>query len=232
MLNYARVTALTKDSKGYLNGVIFKNVETCTEHEVHAKVVINATGPFTDSLRQMDTPDARPMIAPSQGVHLVLDKSFLPGESAIMVPHTKDGRVMFALPYLGVTLVGTTDTPIAETLLEPRPLDEEIEFILETAGIYLDKAPSRGDILSVFTGVRPLVKMGEAESTAALSRDHTIHISNSGLLTIAGVRYRVGFDRPANSSAPDRIPGAGNLAEIATARECGKAWKAAFASAK
>ena len=189
LLNYARVTALTKDSKGYLNGVIFKNVETGTEHEVHAKVVINATGPFTDSLRQMDTPDARPMIAPSQGVHLVLDKSFLPGESAIMVPHTKDGRVMFALPYLGVTLVGTTDTPISETLLEPCPLDEEIEFILETAGIYLDKAPSRGDILSVFTGVRPLVKMGEAKSTAALSRDHTIHISNSGLLTIAGGKW-------------------------------------------
>ncbi len=189
LLNYAPVIEFTKGRRGFLEGVIFKDAETNTEYEVRAKVVINATGPFTDSLRQMDDPDALPMIMPSQGIHLIFDKSFLPGKSAIMVPHTRDGRVMFALPYLGVTLVGTTDTPISEVLLEPCALEEEIEFVLETAGAYLEKVPSRDDILSLFTGIRPLVKMGDDKNTAALSRDHTIHISKSGLLTIAGGKW-------------------------------------------
>ena len=189
LLNYARVTGVTKGADGYLDGVIFEDLENGFEHEVRAKVVINATGPFTDSVRCMDDPDALPMIAPSQGIHLVFDKSFLPGSSAIMVPHTRDGRVMFAIPYLGVTLVGTTDTPISDIDLEPRPKEEEIEFILETAEAYLEKTPSRGDILSVFTGIRPLVKTGDDKNTANLARDHTIHISNSGLLTIAGGKW-------------------------------------------
>jgi glycerol-3-phosphate dehydrogenase len=189
LLNYARVIALTKDSSGYLNGAVFEDVETGTEHTVKAGVVINATGPFTDNVRLLDEPEVSPLISPSQGVHLIFDKSFLPGNSAIMVPHTKDGRVMFAVPYLGVTLVGTTDTPIAESSLEPRPLPEEIDFILETAGEYLQKAPSRDDILSVFTGIRPLVKESDNENTALISRDHTILISNSGLLTIAGGKW-------------------------------------------
>lgn len=189
LLNYAHVVALTKNGSGYLNGAVFEDMETGMEHEVKAKVVINATGPFTDRVRLMDEPEVSPIISPSQGVHLIFDKSFLPGKSAIMVPHTKDGRVMFAVPYLGVTLVGTTDTPIAESSLEPRPLPEEIDFILETAGQYLQKAPSREDILSVFAGIRPLVKESEDENTAMLSRDHTILISNSGLLTIAGGKW-------------------------------------------
>jgi len=116
LLNYTRVIAMTKDSNGYLNGAVFEDVETGVEYTVKAKVVINATGPFSDSIRQMDEPDAPPIISPSQGVHLVFDKSFLPRKSAIMVPHTKDGRVMFAIPYLGATLVGTTDTPVANRL--------------------------------------------------------------------------------------------------------------------
>ena len=128
LLNYARVTVLTRGADGYLNGVIFADLENGSEHEVRAKVVINATGPFTDSVRRMDDPDALAMIAPSQGIHLVFDKSFLPGSSAIMVPHTRDGRVMFAIPYLGVTLVGTTDTPIADVDLEPRPKEGEIDL--------------------------------------------------------------------------------------------------------
>jgi glycerol-3-phosphate dehydrogenase len=189
LLNYARVTAVTRSADGYLNGVIFEDLENGSEHEVLAKVVINATGPFTDNVRRMDDPDALPMIAPSQGIHLVFDKSFLPGSSAIMVPHTRDGRVMFAIPYLGVTLVGTTDTPIVDVDLEPRPKEGEIDFILETAGAYLEKVPSCDDILSVFTGIRPLVKTGDEKNTANLARDHTIHISNSGLLTIAGGKW-------------------------------------------
>ena len=189
LLNYARVVALTRDGSGFLNGAVFEDLESGTEHEVKARVVINATGPFADNLRRMDEPAAPALISPSQGIHLVFDQSFLPGNSAIMVPHTKDGRVMFAIPYLGTTLVGTTDTPIAESSLEPRPLPGEIDFILETAGAYLQKAPVREDILSVFAGIRPLVGGGGDKSTAALSRDHTVLISNSGLLTIAGGKW-------------------------------------------
>ena len=189
LLNYARVIALTKDHRGYLNGAVFEDIETGREHAVNAKVVINASGPFTDNVRKLDDPEASPIISPSQGVHLVFDKSFLPGKSAIMVPHTKDGRVMFAIPYLGATLVGTTDTPVVDPHLEPRPLPEEIDFVLETAGEYLQKAPSREDILSVFTGIRPLVREGDSENTSLMSRDHSTLISNSGLLTIAGGKW-------------------------------------------
>lgn len=189
LLNYGRVTATTKDGEGFANGVIFEDMESGAEYEIKTKVIINATGPFSDDIRKMDDPRALPIISPSQGIHLVFDKSFLPGNSAIMVPHTRDGRVMFAIPYLGKTLVGTTDTPISRVVPEPEPMEEEIEFILETAGAYLEKKPSREDILSVFTGIRPLVKAGNDSDTSALSRDHTIDISRSGLLTIAGGKW-------------------------------------------
>ena len=129
------------------------------------------------------------MIAPSQGVHIVLPKRFLGGDTAIMVPRTRDARVMFAIPWHGHTVVGTTDTPITDLSLEPRPLPEEIDFILETASGYLSASPGRSDILSVFAGIRPLVKAGESSSTAALSREHTIHISRAGLVTIAGGKW-------------------------------------------
>jgi glycerol-3-phosphate dehydrogenase len=129
------------------------------------------------------------MIAPSQGIHLVFDKSFLAGDSAIMVPHTPDGRVMFAIPWHEHTVVGTTDTPISDVSLEPLPFPEEIDFILETAGRYLHKVPTRADVLSVFVGIRPLVGNDGTNSTAALSRDHTIRIDDSGLLSIAGGKW-------------------------------------------
>ena len=189
VLNYARVTGLVKDGDGFTHGLTFRDEESGAAHTIAARCVINATGPFCDELRRVDDPAAAAMIAPSQGVHLVFDREFLPGETAIMVPHTRDGRVMFAIPWHGHALVGTTDTPIPEATLEPSPLAHEIDFILETAGDYLAKRPTRADIRSVFTGIRPLVKAGEAASTAALSRDHTIHISSSGLLTIAGGKW-------------------------------------------
>jgi glycerol-3-phosphate dehydrogenase len=189
LLNYAKVVALTKDADGFVAGLTFRDEESGTEHTISARSVINATGPFSDELRRVDDPSAAPIISPSQGVHIVLSRDFLPGDTAIMVPHTRDGRVMFAIPWHGHALVGTTDTPIPDSTLEPAPLENEIEFILETASDYLAKRPSRADILSVFTGIRPLVKAGEASSTAALSRDHTIQISGSGLLTIAGGKW-------------------------------------------
>lgn len=187
--NYMRVEGVTKGSDGFVDGVRAHDLETGETFEARAKVVINATGPFTDSVRRMAEPDAAPLIAPSQGIHLVFDRSFLPGDSAIMVPHTRDGRVMFAIPWHGHTVVGTTDTPITEASLEPRPLESEIAFILETAGQYLHRAPTRADVLSVFVGIRPLVRSGDSRLTAALSRDHTIHIDSSGLLSTAGGKW-------------------------------------------
>jgi len=189
LINYCRVTGLTTDSDGFVNGVAARDEESGHEFRATGKVVVNATGPFTDALRRLADPSVQAMISPSQGVHLVFDRSFLPGNSAIMVPHTSDGRVMFAIPWHGHTLVGTTDTPIPEPTLEPSPMEEEIEFILKTSGQYLHKAPTRGDVLSVFTGIRPLVKAANSSNTAALSRDHTIRIDGSGLLNIAGGKW-------------------------------------------
>jgi glycerol-3-phosphate dehydrogenase len=188
IINYMQVTALIKED-GFVAGVRGVDHESEEEHVLHGRVVINATGPFTDAIRHMDSPDARPMIAPSQGVHLTLSRSFLKGNSAIMVPRTSDGRVMFAVPWHDHVIVGTTDTPLEHVSLEPRPRPEEIEFILETATEYLVKDPTKDDILAVFTGIRPLVKVGDEENTAALSRDHTIEISSAGLVTISGGKW-------------------------------------------
>lgn len=189
LLNYAPVTGLTKDVEGFVDGAVFRDAETGEELTARARVVVNATGPFTDSVRRMADPSVEPIIAPSQGIHLVFDGSFLAGDSAIMVPHTSDGRVMFAIPWHGHTVVGTTDTPIAEPVLEPVALEQEINFILATAALYLDKKPERRDVLSVFAGIRPLVRAGEGGSTAALSRDHTIRVEESGLLTVCGGKW-------------------------------------------
>ena len=189
LLNYAQVAGVRKDAEGFVDGVLVRDLETGEEFEARGRVVINATGPFSDRLRREADPSVTAMIAPSQGIHLVFDGSFLAGESAIMVPHTSDGRVMFAIPWHGHTVVGTTDTPVAEAALEPVALEQEIEFILQTAALYLEKKPARSDVLSVFAGIRPLVRSGENGNTAALSRDHTIRIENSGMITICGGKW-------------------------------------------
>ena len=209
LLNYAEVTGLLK-REDEVRGVRFRDLETGEEREVRGRVVVNATGPYTDSVRRMDDPEARPMIAPSQGVHIVLDRSFLPGESAIMVPKTDDGRVLFAIPWLGRVVVGTTDTPIDELPAEPKPLDEEVEFLLEHAARYLTRHPRRSDVLSTFAGIRPLVGSDdEAGGTAALSRDHTLHISPDGLLTVAGGKWTT-----YRKMAEDTVDQAALLAEL------------------
>ena len=189
LLNYVEVTGLTRDAQGFVDGVMARDVETGEEFHAAAKVVINATGAFSDRLRLAAEPEATPMIAPSQGIHLVFDATFLAGESAIMVPHTSDGRVLFAIPWHGHTLVGTTDTPIPVATLEPVARQEEIDFILSTAGLYLAKAPTRDDVLSVFAGIRPLVRSDGSASTASLSRDHVVHIDRSGLVSIVGGKW-------------------------------------------
>jgi glycerol-3-phosphate dehydrogenase len=189
LVNYARVVSLGRDSSKNIDGFTFTDQEKKTRHRLCARAVVNATGAFCDAVRKFDDSGAEPMIAPSQGVHITLDRKFLPGDSAIMVPHTSDGRVMFAIPWHGHVLLGTTDTPIEQATLEPVPMDQEIEFILQTASLYLATPPKRSDILSVFAGIRPLVKTGNASSTKSMSRDHTISISESGLITIAGGKW-------------------------------------------
>jgi glycerol-3-phosphate dehydrogenase len=187
-VNYMPVVSLIKEDD-LIAGAVVTDLESGTEHLIRASVVINATGVFSDGVRKLDQADAKSVIAASQGAHVVLPKSFLPGKSAIMVPHTPDGRVLFAVPWHDCVVVGTTDIPVDNIELEPMPMDEEIGFILTNASKYLSKRPSREDVLSVYAGLRPLVKVGDAKSTAALSRDHTILISNSGLLTIAGGKW-------------------------------------------
>ncbi len=187
LVNYCRAESFLMDDE-LVAGVVARDVESGAECEIRARVVINATGAFSDGVRRTADSSAEPMIAPSQGAHIVLDRSFLPGDSAIMVPHTTDGRVMFAIPWHGHTLVGTTDTPVEGVALEPKPMAEEIDFILENAARYLDRPPTRADVLSAFAGIRPLVKSG-AGSTAGMSRDHSIHIDRNGLLTVAGGKW-------------------------------------------
>lgn len=189
VLNYCGVTGLTKGDDGFVDGVVVRDGESGEEMTVSGRVVVNATGAYTDAVRRMDDPAARPIIRPSQGVHIVLDRSFLPGEAAIMVPKTDDGRVLFAIPWHERVLVGTTDTPIDTLDLEPRPLDEEVEFLLEHTVRYLTRDPEPEDVLSVFVGIRPLVAEGDADDTAEISREHAIRISESGLLTIAGGKW-------------------------------------------
>jgi glycerol-3-phosphate dehydrogenase len=188
LLNYAPVVGVVRDSSGRVTGVTARDAETGREFPTAAKVVVNATGAFCDGVRRLADPGTTPMVAPSQGVHLVFDRSFLPGPSALMVPHTPDKRVMFAIPWHGHTLVGTTDVEVPTVPLEPRASDAEVDFILETAGRYLTKPPTRADVLSVFAGVRPLVKVAGTR-TAALPRDHTIQIDADGLLTITGGKW-------------------------------------------
>jgi glycerol-3-phosphate dehydrogenase len=188
-VNYAKVVRLLKE-RGLVRGAVVRDEETGAETEVRARAVVNATGAFADDLRRLDDPESPPILAPSQGIHLVLDRRFQPGESAILVPHTDDGRVLFAVPWLDRVVVGTTDTPVSERSLEPRPLPEEVDFLLTYAARYLTQDPKRTDVLSCFAGLRPLVRGGRSmEKTAALSRDHTLLVSPSGLVTIAGGKW-------------------------------------------
>jgi len=187
-LNHFRMLGLLK-TDGLVCGVSAADLETGKEYELEARVVVNATGPFCDSVRQMDDHESTRLIAPSQGVHLVLDRGFLPGDSAIMVPHTDDSRVLFAVPWHDRVIVGTTDTPVPKVLAEPQPFPEEVDFLLRHADRYLTRDPKERDVLSVFAGVRPLVRSGEDARTASLSRDHTLLVSSSGLVTITGGKW-------------------------------------------
>lgn len=190
VLNYFRVNDFIKDEKGKIIGVHAENLETKTKYNINAKLVINATGVFADEIHRMDDPKAKLTIRPSQGVHIVLENSFIQSQSAIMIPKTDDGRVLFAIPWYGKVVVGTTDTPLDIITLEPKALDEEIDFILRTAGKYLVKPPARKDVLCIFAGLRPLAANPDnLSATKEVSRRHKITISASGLLSIIGGKW-------------------------------------------
>lgn len=188
LVNYTRCAGLLKED-GRVTGLMAEDRESGRVFPILAKCVVNAAGIFVDELRMKDDHAAKPVVTVSQGIHLVLPREFLPGDDALMIPKTADGRVLFALPWHDRVVLGTTDTPVPEKILEPRALDEEIDFLMEHAGKYLVKAPEPEDVLSVFAGLRPLVKAGDDTETAALSREHAIITSGSGLVTVTGGKW-------------------------------------------
>lgn len=188
--NYTKVMDLVKDSNGKVSGVKAKDLLSGEEYNLNAKVVINATGVFADEIFQMDEAGGRRKVVPSQGIHLVVDHEFLGGDYAIMIPKTDDGRVLFAVPWRGKVVVGTTDTLIDDASLEPRALDEEIAFVLNTAGRYLKKPIQRSDVRSIYAGLRPLAApKGDGKKTKEISRSHKIITSKSGMVTITGGKW-------------------------------------------
>ncbi len=191
VLNALAVTGLRKSPEGMVCGVNARDTETGETFEIAARTVINATGVFADEVRQLDEPGQPKILTPSQGAHVVLDRAFLPGEAALMVPKTDDGRVLFAIPWQGCVVVGTTDTPVAEVAKEPRPLPEELAFLLRHAGRYLSRVPTAGDVRSTFAGLRPLIRPagGAGGRTSKVSREHASLVSKSGLVTITGGKW-------------------------------------------
>lgn len=213
LVNYMQVTDFIKNDHGELTGVITCDDETDERFEIAARCVVNAAGPFCDAVRMLDDPDCPPMVAASQGIHLVLPKEFFPGETAMIVPKTSDGRVIFIVPWLDHAIVGTTDTAIPEAVAEPSPQPQEIQFLLETAAQYLSRAPKLSDVLSVFTGIRPLVKDDRSSRTASLSRDHVIRVAPSKLITITGGKWTT--VRKMASDCVDKVIQSGKLSATA-----------------
>ncbi len=189
-INYCKVISLIKNRDGKIVGASVLDKESGKVYEIKARVVVNATGVFVDEVLKMDNPHTDSIIRPSQGVHLVLDNSFLQSKDAIMIPHTNDGRVLFAIPWYDKVIVGTTDTPLDIHSLEPRALESEIDFILKTAGRYLSRPPQRADVLSVFAGLRPLAATNDTtDKTKEISRSHKVIISESGLVSVIGGKW-------------------------------------------
>lgn len=190
VLNGCRVVELL-DTAARVAGVTIHDQETGRQHEVVARCVINATGVWVDAVRHMDDAKASQLVAPSRGTHVVVDRDFYPSDAALIIPKTSDGRVLFAVPWMGRVILGTTDTPQDDLPLDPRPTRQDVDFILSAAGSYLAKAPARDDVRSTWAGLRPLVKHAETRGadTKRLSREHTILVSHRGLVTVTGGKW-------------------------------------------
>jgi glycerol-3-phosphate dehydrogenase len=217
-LNYAPVTGLRR-SAGKIDAVEAHDAETGETFAIRARGVINATGIFADEVRRLDEPEAAPMLATSQGAHIVLDRSFLPGDCALLIPKTKDGRVLFVIPWHGRALVGTTDVPVARPEIEPRPMAEEIAYLLSGAARYLTRDPGPSDVLSTFAGLRPLVAAPSARErrTANISRDYAVVVSSAGLVTITGGKWTT--YRRMGAAAVDRAATVARLSPRPSATE-------------
>ena len=187
VLNHFPVTAIVKSNSKVCAVQVLDKI-TGKTYEVKSRIFINATGVFTDEVQAMDEPGHEALLRPSQGIHLVVSSSFLPGKTAIMIPRTSDRRVLFAIPWHGSVVLGTTDTPVDHIAEEPLPFQKEIDLILHDSGKYFQQPPRATDIRSIYTGLRPLVK-GNKKKTAALSRDHVITVSGSGLISITGGKW-------------------------------------------
>ena len=187
-LNHAPAVELTKEN-GRVSGAVIQDEETGIHHRIKARVVINATGVFTDNLCRLDQPDASSKVTASQGIHLVFDKAFLGGNTALMIPKTSDNRVLFAIPWHDRVLLGTTDTPWPDANREPTPLKEEIDYLLEHARTIFSKAPSTADIRGMFAGLRPLPKPQDPTRTSSIRRDFHVEVSVSGLVSVYGGKW-------------------------------------------
>jgi len=198
LVNYCRADELLY-AEGKISGLVCEDTQTGKRYPIRSRCVVNAAGVWVDELRQKDgvasganaKRPTRPMVAPSQGVHIVVDREFLGGDVALMVPKTADGRVLFAVPWLGKVILGTTDTPRHDLAREPLPFKEEVDFILNESARYLRRAPTRADVRSVWVGLRPLVKPqdDEGDNTKGISREHTVLVSRSGLVTVTGGKW-------------------------------------------
>ena len=188
IINYCKLISITKPEKK-ISGVVVSDTISGKEYPLQCKTVINATGVFTDKIMQMDDPQHKPMITVSQGIHIVVDKKFFPGDKAMIIPKTDDGRVLFAVPWHNKVVIGTTDTALNEILIEPKPLAEEIDFITRHINRYLTTNIKRSDIKTVFAGLRPLISIKGKKTTSFLPRDYTTIVSDSGMVTITGGKW-------------------------------------------
>ena len=209
--NYVEAVALI-EARGAVRGVRLRDRIGGEEWEARGSVVVNATGPHADGLRIMDEPDASPVVVVSQGAHIVVSSSFLPGATALLVPSTDDGRVLFAIPWADHVIIGTTDIALPGPAYEPRPLSEEVDYLIDHTARYLFKPLSRSDVLSTWAGLRALVRSGSGESTAELSRDHAITVSRRGLVTVVGGKWTT--YRKMGEDTIDRAAEVGNLSPI------------------
>ncbi len=188
IINYCKLISITKSGK-QISGVVIMDTISGKEYSLKCKVVINATGVFTDKLMQLDDPNHKPLLTVSQGIHIVVEKKFFPGDKAMIIPRTDDGRVLFAVPWHDKVVIGTTDTPINDILIEPKPLPDEIDFIIRNINRYLTTNITRIDIKTVYTGLRPLINIKGKKATSFLPRDHTTIVSASGMITITGGKW-------------------------------------------
>lgn len=211
-INYVEATGLLQRD-GRTVGVKARDCEGGGEFELQAKAVVNAAGVFAEDLLAMDGAARGSLLAMSQGTHFVLPHSWLAGDSALMVPKTTDGRVLFAIPWHGATVVGTTDEGVDHASVEPRSMESERSFLLEHIAQYFGRRPDAGEILSVWSGLRPLVKGGDGK-TSKLSRDHTILVSRSGLVTVTGGKWTT--YRRMGQDAIDHAAEIAGLAKVAS----------------